>query len=121
MTSNNENLNMKYYQYNNPDSYNVKTVNITEDEASKEYERFKEKIQKITETSKSYNDAKDTVKKTFKVNNGTSYLRVGDAYCTITITPKLVSIILNSKKELISYCFNMVTKEKKQSNKEKLS
>ena len=99
------------------DILSIKTANSADIEAGIEYEKFKEKLKDIIKSSKSYNDAKELIRKTFKPDKDINYIRVGQAHCTITMNPGLLSVIINSDKELISYCFNTVTKEKRQNNR----
>ena len=105
MVSEKKQLNMQYYQYKNPDTYNVKSVNIAENEAEKEYEKFKKKLE-VFKGLKSLSEVKEKAKAVFNITNEINYYKAGFAKCVIINRANKLTIILDSDKELISYNFN---------------
>lgn len=91
------------------DLKSVKTVNLANEEALKEYEKFKQKL-KVFNGLKSLSEAKETAKNVFNITNEINYYKAGFAKCVIINRANKLVIILDSDKELISYSFNQKVK-----------
>ena len=86
------------------DDYNMKTVNLAEEEGAKYAQKFKERL-KVFDDVSSLRDAAEIAKKDFGIHLGVNYINVGNAYCTITNMKDYLRIVYNTKDELICYNF----------------
>ena len=98
------------YQKSDTETYKVKTVNLGEQEAEKEYEKFKNKL-KVFDGIKHVKEAKELAKQMFNIKNEVNFIKAGNAHCVIINRINLLKVVLNSDKEVI--CYNFTQKERK--------
>ena len=83
----------------------VKSVNTQEEEAHKEYEKFKKKLKQLDGID-TISEAKRIAKEFLPLDKGKTCLKVGDAKCVIISRGDLFRVCLDSEKEYI--CYNII-------------
>lgn len=87
---------MEKFQYYNPQSL----LNNSEEKL----ESFKAKL-KSFDNIETVSEAKKLAKELFYIQNEISYIKAGDALCTIISRKNLLRIVIKNKKEITCYNF----------------
>lgn len=105
-----DNYIMKQYLNSQVDLEEVKSVNIQEEAATKEYEKFKAKL-KVLDGIQSISEEKRLVKDFLPLDKEQSYLKIGNAKCVIISRGDVFRVCLDSEKEHLIY--NIIKPTKK--------
>ena len=83
----------------------VKNVNAAQKEGENELNKLKQQLESFKGLYK-ISEAKELAKQLFHIRNEISYIKAGNARCTIISRANTFKIILDADKEVIVYSFN---------------
>ena len=103
---------LKQYEYAQAGFNDIKSVNTQEENDTKEYKKFKSKIQ-VLEDITNIDKAKEFAKEILHIDKEKTFLTIGSAKCVVISRGDVFRLCLDNDKEYI--CYNIIKQDDEKS------